>query len=221
MNAVEYDRMSKLVDDGYFQSLTVDDDPSEMPVPSRERHVKRVAAGIAGALMLLSLGACGASAAQHQGQANITSASTSAPIVPIVPAAKTISSAVVITDGAGGSVAITLVGTDPHPSIVDGWKPDAGNRWYADQLKFVNSGASAYSDIDVPFSTEIKDTLGQSFPAIKGYRIAGKAHLGSANIQPGDVALGWILFQLPTASKPSQIQYTPNGEYGGVAEWNV
>lgn len=124
----------------------------------------------------------------------------------------------------GDDLEVTVVKIADPDSSTDGFSsPDAGKRYVSVQFQLVNKGTGTYSD-DPQIDVAVKDAAGQSFdPEIMvSATKAGEQMSSSINLAPGDKALGFLTFQVPTGDKVAVVQYKLNaGMAGDVGEWTV
>lgn len=122
----------------------------------------------------------------------------------------------------GDVLAVTLVKiVDPAPPKDEFLTPDAGKRFVAIQIKIVNDGKNVYSD-DPQADVKAKDAAGEEMELAFGSTNAGAELPSSVDLTPGDQALGYVSFQVPTGTKITQVQYALIS-FGGdhVAQWTI
>lgn len=161
------------------------------------------------------------SAAGGQAPAAATSAPTSpATSAPAKSAPAKIGDSITLAGQNGEKVTVTVVKvTDPAKPSDQYMTPDAGNRFVAVQLRFVNAGTVAYSD-SVDNGAVLIDAAGQSFSAEPYTTTAGPGFAtGEVTIAPGATGLGWITFQMPTASKVASIQVGLDSGFSQKGQW--
>lgn len=122
----------------------------------------------------------------------------------------------------GGKLDVTVVKvTDPAKSSIDGFAPETGSRWIGVQFRIVNTGTIAYSD-SPGNGTQIADSQGQQFTSTFADITAGPSMASSVNLKPGSKALGWVVFELPKASKAATVQFTmDSGLADQTGEWKL
>src|SRR5690606_30374556 len=99
--------------------------------------------------------------------------------------------------------------------------PEAGKRFVAVQFRLKNTGTAVYSD-SPSNGARIIDTQGQHFDASYQNSAAGPGFPGSVTVAPGDSALGFITFEIPTASKLAKVQFAMNSGFSGnKGQWNA
>ncbi len=128
-----------------------------------------------------------------------------------------------VTDESGDKLAVTLVKVDLHPAATDGFStPPTGDVYYAAQVQIKNVGSAAWSDS--PSNCMIvKDAKGQTFqPDLVQSISSGPLMAATANLAPGDSALGWIVFDVAKGDTVTQVQFTPlSGMGDDTAQWSV
>jgi len=127
-------------------------------------------------------------------------------------------------ENSGDLLEVTVVKiVDPDSPTDDFSSPDSGKRYVSVQFELVNKGAGSYSD-DPQINVDVKDASGQSFdPEIMvSSTKAGQQMSSNVTLAPGDKALGFLTFQVPTGDKVAVVQYKLNaGMAGDVGEWTV
>ena len=171
--------------------------------------------------------------ARHTGGAAAPVTTSSAPeTTSPEPAAP--SATVKATAKLGG--AITLNGIDPATEAaitaikvvdpttsMDGSTPTAGSRYVAVQFQIQNTGTLAHTEY-VPNCAKVLDTSGHQFEA--AYTVlsvsAGPIFEVETALRPGQKAVGYIVFEVPTASKVAKVQFTMDLGYAFESgEWTV
>jgi hypothetical protein len=123
----------------------------------------------------------------------------------------------------GDKIAVTLVKVvDPDSPGNEFETPSPGNRFESIQFRIVNTGTGTYQD-DPLTDITAKDAAGQSMQQdIVTSTAAGAQMPASVNLAPGDTALGYVTFDVPTGDKITQAQYSINlGLAGGTGEWQI
>jgi hypothetical protein len=121
----------------------------------------------------------------------------------------------------GDALEVTLVKVvDPAPSKDEFTTPAAGKRFVAVQFKVVNKGRKVYSD-DPQADITAKNAQGETMELSFGGTGAGADMPSSVNLTPGDQALGYVAFSVPTGQKITQVQYTLAGLDDHVAQWTI
>ncbi|MFJ6518699.1 DUF4352 domain-containing protein [Streptomyces filamentosus] len=119
-------------------------------------------------------------------------------------------------------LAVTVVRVvDPAGAEDQYSSPDAGMRFVAVQFRLKNTGTAVYKD-SPSNGAKVVDTQGQQFDATYEDSNAGPGFPGGVTIAPGDTGLGFITFEVPTASKIAKVQFAMNsGISGSTGQWNV
>nr|WSY51151.1 DUF4352 domain-containing protein [Streptomyces sp. NBC_00886] len=100
-------------------------------------------------------------------------------------------------------------------------RPSQGNRFVAVQFKLKNTGTALYKDSPSNGATVV-DKEGQRFSASFNDSTAGPSFPGSITISTGKTALGFITFEVPTASRIVAVQSAMNSGFSNdVGEWEV
>jgi len=125
---------------------------------------------------------------------------------------------------AGDEIQVTVVKiVDPDTSTDQFSTPDSGDRFVSVEFQIVDNGTNAYQD-DPNNDATVKDAAGQAFqPDLEvDTTSAGPQMDSSTDLAPGDKALGYITFDVPTGDKVTTVQYALNGGMAGtVGEWSV
>lgn len=125
---------------------------------------------------------------------------------------------------AGDEIQVTVVKVVDPDTSTDGFSsPSAGNRYVSVEFQIVDNGKNAYKD-DPQIDATVKDAAGHSFQValLGGNTAAGPQMDSSTNLAPGDKALGYITFEVPTGDQVAVVQYGLNGGmFGAVGEWQV
>ena len=123
----------------------------------------------------------------------------------------------------GDQLSVTVEKVVDPDSSNDGFStPPAGDRYVSVQFQIVNSGTGSYPD-DPLADISAKDSSGQNMNEdYLSSTTAGAQMSSSVNLAPGDKALGFVTFDVPTGDKIAQVQYALNeGIYGNSGEWQV
>lgn len=109
--------------------------------------------------------------------------------------------------GSGEKLAVTVVKVvDPAPPANEYETAGPGKRFVSVQVKLSNIGTAAYSDA-VQNCVKVLDSQGQSFEASPFDSSAGPGFAGGmVTLAPGDSGLGYVSFEVPTASTPAKFQ---------------
>ncbi|MFI6850045.1 DUF4352 domain-containing protein [Kitasatospora sp. NBC_00085] len=95
--------------------------------------------------------------------------------------------------------------------------PKAGTKLVAVQFRLRNTGTAVYDD-SPSNGARLVDSEGQQFTDTT----AGPGFPGSVTIAPGDTALGYITFAIPTASQVAKIQFALDSGFApSTGQWTV
>ena len=122
----------------------------------------------------------------------------------------------------GSKLDVTVVKTiDPAKSADEFTSPEDDKRWIGVQFQLLNTGTIAYSD-SPGNGVKIADTQGQQFTSTFADISAGPSMAGSVNLKPGAKALGWVVFEVPKASKADVVQFTMDSGFAEqTGEWKL
>jgi Domain of unknown function (DUF4352) len=110
---------------------------------------------------------------------------------------------------------------DPAHSSDEFTTPDKGKRWVAAQYKLRNLGSKTYSD-SPSNGAQVIDSQGQRFDTTYGEITAGPAMSDDLKLPPGDTALGWVVFEVPTTSKIVKVQWAADSGFSDqTGQWQV
>ncbi|MFJ2829048.1 DUF4352 domain-containing protein [Streptomyces sp. NPDC087263] len=125
-------------------------------------------------------------------------------------------------NGDGEQLAVTVVKVvDPAGAKNEFSTPEAGTRFVAVQFRLKNTGTAVYDD-SPSNGAKVVDTQGQQFDATIEDTTAGPSFPGSVTVASGDTGLGFITFEVPTASKIAKVQFALNSGFSGnTGQWNV
>jgi hypothetical protein len=116
------------------------------------------------------------------------------------------------------AVTVTQI-VDPAES--EGGLQQPGERGVAVQLRYVNHGSGVYSD-SVVNEVKLIDQMDQSFAASVGGTKAGPNFpSGSVRLNPGEAALGFVGFDVPTGSTVVRVRVTLESGTGGTGDWTI
>lgn len=130
-----------------------------------------------------------------------------------------------IDGGSEVTVEVTVVVkkiVDPTQST-DGFSaPAPGSRYVAVQFQITNTGTALYDDIP-SMEAKVSDAQGQQFgDAFTDGVTAGAQMPLSVKLLPGRKALGYVVFEVPNASKVTSVQFGMDVGLGGITgEWQV
>ena len=93
--------------------------------------------------------------------------------------------------------------------------------WIGVQFRLVNTGTIAYDD-SPSNGAKIADADGQQFTTTLADITAGPSMASSVTLKPGAKALGWIVFELPKASKADIVQFGMDSGFADqTGEWKL
>jgi len=200
---------------------------------SKKRVIGYTAVFAAGILGLAGCGAGGmtntASSAVPAAPAALAAASA-APAAPAAPAAATptsatakVGDAITLTGNESGEQASVLVTkvVDPTASTDDFSTAAAGSRYVAVQFQITNTGTAVYSD-SPSNGARVADPTGQQFDSSMVSTVsAGVTMPSMVKLMPGEKAMGYVVFEVPTGSPVSKIQFGMDSGFGTTGEWTV
>jgi hypothetical protein len=98
----------------------------------------------------------------------------------------------------------------------------AGDRLYAVQFRLSDTGSTAYSDAPTNGAV-VRDAAGQSYSASLVDEAVGCASFAvPENVAAGSSGLGCIVFEVPKATKITQVQFTLDSGMGPeTGQWDV
>ncbi|MFE2294767.1 DUF4352 domain-containing protein [Streptomyces sp. NPDC059452] len=110
---------------------------------------------------------------------------------------------------------------DNAKSADEFFSPADGKRWVAAQFELTNTGKKPY--VDSPSNgAQVADADGQRFPATFADVADGPSMTSDANVPPGEKVLGWIVFEVPKASKVVSVQFALSSGFANqTGQWNV
>jgi hypothetical protein len=122
----------------------------------------------------------------------------------------------------GEHIALTLVKVVTDAKGADEFtSPSAGKHFFAVQVRIVNTSKSVVYSDSPDNGMVAKDGAGQQFQTDVASITAGPG-FGSVKLAPGDTALGYEVFQVPTGDKVTKVQYTIDSGMGsGTAQWSL
>lgn len=110
---------------------------------------------------------------------------------------------------------------DPDSSGNQFETPSAGDRFESIQFRIVNAGTQTYQD-DPLVEISAKDAAGQNMQQETVTATAAGAQMPSnVNLAPGDTALGFVTFDVPSGDKIAQAQYSLVAGFGSTGEWQI
>ncbi|MFF9124009.1 DUF4352 domain-containing protein [Streptomyces sp. NPDC014889] len=122
----------------------------------------------------------------------------------------------------GSQLDVTVVKiADPGKSANEFTEPDAGKRFVGVQFQLVNTGKAVYSD-SPSNGAQVADSEGQQFDSTFADITAGPSMSSSLKLKPGAKGLGWIVFEVPKASKIGAVQFTMDSGFADqTGEWKL
>lgn len=103
------------------------------------------------------------------------------------------------------------------PGLFD---PEPGNRYMGLRFVITNRGDGVWSDSPSNSVSVIGDDNTQHSATFAD--IVEGTHFASTTAAPGDLRQGWIVVELPVATAPSRIRYTPSSGFADeTAEWDL
>ncbi|MFE3657262.1 DUF4352 domain-containing protein [Streptomyces sp. NPDC059165] len=110
---------------------------------------------------------------------------------------------------------------DPAKPADEFFSPEDGKRWIGVQFQLVNTGSKPYDD-SPSNGVQIADTEGQRFGTVFGEIKSGPSMAASVTLPPGEKALGWIVLELPKASKAATVQFSMNSGFSNqTGQWKL
>ncbi|MFI7411897.1 DUF4352 domain-containing protein [Streptomyces sp. NPDC049627] len=99
--------------------------------------------------------------------------------------------------------------------------PESGNRWIGVQFQLVNTGTKVYSDAPMN-GAKMADDQGQQFGTMIADITAGPSMSSDVRLKPGGKALGWIVFEVPKASKAATVTFGMDSGFAEqIGEWKL
>jgi hypothetical protein len=122
----------------------------------------------------------------------------------------------------GEQLSVTLKKwADPAKSSDEFMQPQQGKRWVAAQFELVNTGTAVYDDSPAN-GAQVADADGQRFTTTFADITAGPSMASAVKLPKGEKALGWIVFEVPKASKIASVQFTMNSGFSNqTGQWTV
>lgn len=113
-------------------------------------------------------------------------------------------------------VAETIKATDDFSA------PQPGNRFAAVQFRLHNVGTASYDD-SPSNGAKVGDAESQQFDStIIAQKIsAGPLLPASVKLAPNGTAVGWVVFEVPKASKLAMVQFGLESGFGQTGEWKI
>jgi hypothetical protein len=146
--------------------------------------------------------------------------SSTAPAQP--PAAKVGNTITIKGSTEGNSLDATVVKiVDPATASNEYMTAPAGHRFVAVQWRIANTGVRPI-DVGPTSGSAVVDTDGQQFSPSYQPTTAGPAYPSMATIPVGGNRLGYVVYEVPTASKIREIQFDPSMGLGSqIGQWTV
>jgi hypothetical protein len=122
----------------------------------------------------------------------------------------------------GEKLAVTLLKVAPKTTATDGFStPPAGDRYFAAQFKLTNTGTEAYND-SADNDAVALDSSGKQYETDIVVSIAAGPLFGDPlNIAPGATTSGWIVFDVPTATTITSVEFTTDSGFGDSGRWTI
>lgn len=123
---------------------------------------------------------------------------------------------------AGSGLDVTVVKVvETAKSSDEFFAPESGNRWIGVQFQLVNTGTKVYSDTPVN-GAKMADDQGQQFGTVLADITAGPSMSSDVRLKPGAKALGWIVFEVPKASKAATVTFGMDSGFADqIGEWKL
>lgn len=123
-------------------------------------------------------------------------------------------------DGSRLDVTVVKV-ADPAESADEFTEPGSGKRFVGVQFKLVNTGKKVYDD-SPSNGAQVADSEGQQFDSAFADITAGPSMSSALKLKPGAKGLGWIVFEVPKASKVDTVQFTMDSGFADqTGEWKL
>ncbi|MFJ8535248.1 DUF4352 domain-containing protein [Streptomyces sp. NPDC093591] len=123
-------------------------------------------------------------------------------------------------DGSGVDATVVKV-VDNAKSSDEFFAPESGNRWIGVQFQLVNTGTTVYSDAPVN-GAKMTDDKGQQFGTVLADITAGPSMSSDVRLKPGAKALGWVVFEVPKASKAATVTWGMDSGFAEqIGEWTL
>lgn len=149
---------------------------------------------------------------------------TATPATPATPAATGKLGDTLTLNGIdpGSKAAITaLKVVDPTTSTDGISTPAAGTRYVAVQFQIQNTGTVPYNDAP-DNGANVTDVSGHQFGYSTVYSVsAGPEFPATVTLAPGQKALGYIVFEVPTGSNVAAVAFAMDSGYGDSGKWTV
>ncbi|MFE7270443.1 DUF4352 domain-containing protein [Streptomyces sp. NPDC057623] len=192
----------------------------------------RLAAAAAVAVAALGLSACGSGSGDEVVDKPKAKASATAGGSEKEPAAEKSSAAPDVAKvgdtlalkgmegGSGLDVTVVKV-VDNAKSSDEFFAPESGKRWIGVQFQLVNTGTKVYSDAPIN-GAKLADDQGQQFGTVIADITAGPSMSSDVRLKNGAKALGWIVFEVPKASKAATVTFGMDSGFAEqIGEWQL
>ncbi|MFE9022512.1 DUF4352 domain-containing protein [Streptomyces sp. NPDC007808] len=122
----------------------------------------------------------------------------------------------------GSGLDVTVVKVVDHAKSADEFfAPEDGKRWIGVQFQLVNTGSKVYSDAPMN-GAKTTDDQGQQFGPVIADITAGPSMSSDVRLKPGAKALGWVVFEMPKASKAATVTFAMDSGFAQQAgEWKL
>jgi hypothetical protein len=100
--------------------------------------------------------------------------------------------------------------------------PAAGSRYVAVEFQIQNNGTAIYDD-SPDNNAKVADTSGHQFDStIVSSISSGPLFPATVRLSPGERAVGWVVFEVPTKSEIAKVKFTPDSGYADDSgQWIV
>jgi hypothetical protein len=191
------------------------------PISNRTRATSALAAA---ALVGGLIAGCGATASVATTPKQETSAAgNDAKTAPSNAVAKVGSTVTLKGNTEGLKVDVTVLKVIATVKATDDFStPQSGNRFAAVQFRLHNVGTASYDD-SPSNGAKVGDAEAQQFNStIIAQKIsAGPLLPASVKLAPNGTAVGWVVFEVPKASKLTMVQFGLESGFGQTGEWKV
>jgi hypothetical protein len=120
-------------------------------------------------------------------------------------------------------VDVTVVNVAETVEATDGFStPQPGNRFAAVQFRLHNVGTASYDD-SPSNGAKVGDTESQQFDStiIAQTISTGPLLPASVKLAPNSTVVGWVVFEVPKASKLAMVQFGLESGFGQTGEWKI
>ncbi|KUJ70502.1 hypothetical protein ACZ90_03675 [Streptomyces albus subsp. albus] len=110
---------------------------------------------------------------------------------------------------------------DPAKGADEFNTPGKGKRYVAAQIQLTNTGTTLYSDSPTN-CVQIADSDGQRFESTYADIAAGPQMASDLKLPTGDKALGWVVVEVPKASKVATLQFALDSGFADqTGQWEI